>query len=222
MLPGGAYQYQADHEGEPVARRMNAEGFFAAVLKYRVAPYRAPIPQWDAQKAVQVLRRLASRYGYPAEHIAILGFSAGGHLAASITYLDIPPYHPDDETAQFDPCPNAAILCYPVVTMGAKTHMGSRDNLLGAKAGADAIRTWSIEGHIRTGASPAFLWHTAEDASVPVDNSLMLASSLADKAVPFSMHIWPHGRHGMGLADEQPDIAKWPALAAEWLHSLGY
>ena len=222
VLPGGGYQHKAAHEGAPIAERFNAEGVFAAVLDYRLAPYHAPVPQWDAMRAVQWLRCLAPEYGYAPDQIAILGFSAGGHLAASVTWLDIPMPEPSDgdPVSRLDPRPSAAILCYPVVTMGRYTHAGSRDNLLGENAPASLIDCWSVEQHIPHGAPPAFIWHTADDASVPVQNSLNLANALAAQEVPFSLHVWPHGRHGLGLASETADISQWPRLAAEWLRSL--
>ena len=224
ILPGGGYDHKAAHEGAPIAERLNEGGISAAVLDYRVAPYKAPVPQWDAMRAVQLLRSLAPEYGCRQDRVAILGFSAGGHLAASVTYLDIP--QPEiseaDSLAGFSPRPDAAVLCYPVITMGAFTHQGSRNSLLGAACDAAAIRKWSVEEHIAPGAAPAFLWHTSEDGAVPVRNSLMMAEALAGQNVPFALHVWPHGRHGLGLAQDMPDVSRWPELAVEWLHSLGY
>ncbi len=224
VLPGGGYQHKAAHEGGPVAERLNREGIFAAVLDYRVAPYRAPVPQWDALRAVQMMRSLAPEYGYNTDHIAILGFSAGGHLAASAAFLDIslPETGMHDPVSGQRPRPDAAVLCYPVITMGKYTHQGSRENLLGMDWSTAAADRWSVEKHISHDAPPAFLWHTSEDGSVPVQNSLMLASALSEQKVPFSLHIWPRGRHGLGLAEQLPDVSEWPKLAAEWLHQLGY
>ncbi len=224
VLPGGGYQYKADHEGAPVAQRLNDAGIFAAVLDYRVAPYRAPVPQWDALRALQLLRLMSGDYGYDANHVAILGFSAGGHLAASVAYLDIPlPEMPADDPASACAArPDAAVLCYPVITMGAFTHQGSRNNLLGPDSTDAQREAWSVERQVRDGATPAFLWHTSDDGSVPVQNSLMLADALAAHQTPFALHIWPHGHHGLGLATETTDVRQWMPLAAEWLHSLDY
>ena len=224
VLAGGGYEHKAAHESAPVARKLNEFGLSAAVLDYRVGPYRAPVPQWDALRGIQWLRHLAPEYGYQPDHVAILGFSAGGHLAASAAYLriDLPETGRDDPLSDLEPCPDAAILCYPVITMGAFTHAGSRDHLLGPECGQERIDAWSIEQHIRDNARPAFIWHTSDDGAVPIQNSLMLASALATRKIPFSLHIWPHGRHGLGLAEETADIRRWPELAAEWLHGLGY
>ena len=224
VLAGGGYHYKAEHEGAPIAQRLNESGFFTAVLDYRVTPYHAPVPPWDALRATQWLRYLAPEYGYQPDHVAILGFSAGGHLAASATYLNVclPEADPADPLREFDPRPDAAILCYPVITLGAFTHEGSRHNLLGEGASHELIEKWSVERHVGENARPAFIWHTSDDGAVPVQNSLMLASALAARNIPFALHIWPHGRHGLGLADEMPDIRRWPELAAEWLHSLDY
>ena len=94
--------------------------------------------------------------------------------------------------------------------------------MAGEGADAAAIREWSVEEHIAPGAAPAFLWHTSEDGAVPVRNSLMMAEALAGQNVPFALHVWPHGRHGLGLAQDMPDVSRWPELAVEWLHNLGY
>ena len=224
VLAGGGYHYKADHEGAPIALRLNLGGISAAVLDYRVTTYHAPVPQWDALRAIQLLRSLAPEYGYLPDHIAILGFSAGGHLAASASYLDIdlPPAAVDDPLAGVSLLPNAAVLCYPVITMGAYTHQGSRDNLLGMNASEQLATKWSIERHIRPDACPAFIWHTADDSAVPIQNSLMLSTALAEQKIPFALHIWPHGSHGLGLAESTEDIRRWPDLMIEWLHSLGY
>ena len=119
VVPGGGYDHKAAHEGAPIAERLNEGGISAAVLDYRVAPYKAPVPQWDAMRAVQLLRSLAPEYGYRQDRVAILGFSAGGHLAASVTYLDIPQPETSkaDSLAGCSPRPDAAVLCYPVITM---------------------------------------------------------------------------------------------------------
>ena len=224
VLAGGGYHYKAEHEGVPVARKLNEYGFFTAVLDYRVAPYHAPVPQWDALRATQWLRHLAPEYGYQPDHVAILGFSAGGHLAASATYMRIglPETKSDDPLKDLNSRPDAAILCYPVITLGAYTHEGSRNNLLGEGASQDLIEAWSVERQIGEDARPAFVWHTSDDGAVPIQNSLMLTSALAERKVPFALHIWPHGSHGLGLAEETPGICRWPELAAEWLRSLGY
>ncbi|MBQ4436551.1 MAG: alpha/beta hydrolase [Clostridia bacterium] len=224
VLAGGGYHYKADHEGAPIARRINQGGISAAVLDYRVTPYHAPVPQWDALRAVQLLRSLAPEYGYQSDRIAILGFSAGGHLAASTSYLeiDLPGTTVNDPLAGINPLPNAAVLCYPVITLGAYTHQGSRDNLLGMNASAELAAKWSVERHIKPDACPAFIWHTADDGAVPIQNSLMLAAALAEQKVPFSLHIWPHGSHGLGLAENTEDIRRWPDLMIEWLRAQGY
>ncbi len=223
VLPGGGYDHKAAHEGAPIAERLNRGEIAAAVLDYRVAPYRAPVPQWDAMRAVQWLRHLAPEYGYQPDHVAILGFSAGGHLAASVTYLDVDPAPTaQDALSALDPRPDAAVLCYPVITLGEYTHQGTRNSLLGPSAPQEAIARWSVEGHVSAGAPPAFLWHTSDDGAVSVQNSLFMAAALAARSVPFSLHIWPHGHHGLGLAEEAADVSRWPDLAVEWLHTLGY
>ena len=224
VLPGGGYAMRAEHEGMPVAERLCRGGISAFVLSYRVAPYRAPVPLMDARRAVRLVRANAAQLGI--EKIGILGFSAGGHLAGSAALME------DGwagDPANADPVeresarPDAAVLCYPVVSMQRCTHAGSRENLLGERADDPAARAaHSLELLAGRQAPPCFLWHTADDASVLVQNSLALASRLAENGTPFELHVYPNGRHGLGLAAGMPPVSEWSDACVRWLHALGF
>jgi acetyl esterase/lipase len=215
VCPGGGYQMKADYEGEPVALWLNSCGINACVLDYRVSPDLYPAPQMDVRRAVAVTRTHAAAAGARTDRIGVLGFSAGGHLAASAGTM----WNNDNER------PDAMVLCYPVITMGKMGHAGSRDNLIGDVSridGAARIGDLSIENRVSRHTPPAFIWHTADDEAVPVENTLMLASALAANHVSFACHIFPHGRHGLGLAAEDPEIGQWTSLCAGFLLNLGF
>jgi acetyl esterase/lipase len=218
VLPGGGYHGRADHEGRAIAEAFQERGFHAFVLHYRVAPNRYPESYLDTVAAMQHLRANAAAYNLRPDAIAICGFSAGGHLAGSLgvfadkAYPGVP-----DGTDLADSRPDAMILCYPVISFGTYGHLGSAENLLG-KNPPDSLRaTLSLETQVSAATPPTFLWHTSDDGAVPVENSLLLADALRKNAVPFELHVFPKGAHGLGLAPGQPRIAQWPDLAAAWL-----
>ncbi|MBQ9264273.1 MAG: alpha/beta hydrolase [Clostridia bacterium] len=218
IIPGGGYSHKAEHEGAPIARMLNSVGIAAYVLNYRVHPCPHEAPLADARRAIRVVRSL----GY--EKVAVLGFSAGGHLCCAAATK----YHRGDP-ASTDPIerlssrPDAFIPCYAVVTFGKYTHLGSRQMLLGDQWQDEALaHFYSNEEHITEDTPPAFLWHTAEDGAVPVQNSLLLAKALADHGVPFEMHVYPKGRHGLGLAQENAVAAAWGRELGRYLLEKGY
>lgn len=212
VCPGGGYEFKADHEGEPVALWLNSIGINAYVLDYRVNPDIHPAPMMDVRRAISTARKLAPDNGASSGHVAVLGFSAGGHLAAcSGTMWDSPESRPD-----------AMVLCYPVISFGKYGHVGSRINLLGETANSASISDMSLENRVDRQTPPAFIWHTADDELVPVENSLMFASALAAKQVHFSCHVFPNGEHGLGLAGEYEKINIWTKLCADFLQTLGF
>lgn len=218
VCPGGGYAMKADHEGGPIAEMLNEAGISAFVLDYRVAPCHHLAPLADASRAIRVVRAM----GY--EKVGILGFSAGGHLTCSAATL-YTPGNPDaeDPIERLSSRPDAFIPCYPVVSMLQFTHNGSRVNLLGKHAGEiPMMRHFSAELNVTEDTPPAFLWHTASDGSVPVQNSLNLANALAAKGVSFELHVFPEGPHGLGLAPEYPVVAQWAGLCQTWLKGLGF
>jgi acetyl esterase/lipase len=224
ILPGGGYGVRAPHEGVDVAERFNTLGMHAFVVQYRVAPYRFPAPQLDAFRAIRMVRALAGRPGNSwrliAGQLAVCGFSAGGHLAASTGTMfadaDVNALAGDDADAE-SPRPDALVLGYPVISFNSEWgHTGSGRNLLGAGREAENNR-FSLEQRVSAGTPPTFLWHTADDGGVPVENSLRFVSALQRCGVPWGLHVFPHGRHGLGLAPECRDIRIWSELAAEFL-----
>ena len=220
ICPGGGYVMKADHEGAPIARMLNGYGIAAYVLDYRVAPYRHPAPLCDVQRAIRLLR---AGVDGPYERIGVLGFSAGGHLAACAgTLWDDGDANAADAIARASCRPDAMVLCYPVVSFISFAHEGSHANLLGEENGFTARRALSPEERVTPRTPPAFLWHTAEDKGVPVENSLRMAAALSQHGVPFALHVFPHGIHGIGLGEDVPLAHQWPELCGAWLKDLGF
>jgi len=224
VLPGGGYGGRAEHERTPIAEFFNNAGLHAFILDYRVAPNRHPAPLLDACRAVRIVRSRAEEWRVKPDKIAALGFSAGGHLTGSLGLFHDADYlrGTDSLENQVSARPDAVVLCYPVISSGEFGHAGSFKNLLGPDASDQARRALSLELHVREDSPPAFLWHTADDQGVPVLNSLAFAKALREKNVPFELHVFPHGRHGLGLAQDDPHIAQWATLCAEWLKGQGW
>lgn len=223
VCPGGGYEYRADHEGEPIAQMLNDNGISAFVLNYRVAPYHHPVELMDAKRAIRYVRFHAKRFGIDPEKIGILGFSAGGHLTT--TALEHFDYGCDDgdEIDRVSSRPDAGVLCYAVISLVNCTHIGSRMKLLGAYDNHSVLPAeLSGELSVRDDMPPVFLWHTAADTCVPVQNSLNMALALQQKKIPYELHIFPDGEHGLGLAQQMPGADQWPALLAKWLHRIGF
>jgi acetyl esterase/lipase len=223
VCPGGGYGGRAAHEGAPIAKWLNSAGVAGFVLDYRVRPYRHPIPLGDAQRAIRLVRAKAAEWKIDPKRIGILGFSAGGHLAASAaTIFDAGKADAADPIDRQSCRPDAAILCYPVITFGEFRHNGSMMNLLGESFDDKLRQELSLETRVTRETPPTFLWHTSEDAGVPVENSLLFAAALHKNKVPFSLHVFPHGRHGLGLATDVPEVCAWTALCVDWLKGIGF
>ena len=220
IFPGGGYSHRADHEGQPVAEFFNRKGIHAVVVHYRVAPAKHPAPLLDAARAVRIVRSNAEKWHILADKIAVCGFSAGGHLAASIGVLHHEANAIEDNLLSISARPDGLILCYPVISSGEFAHTGSFDYLVGA----DALlrEQLSLEKCVTGDTPPTFLWHTADDASVPVENSFLFSQALRRYQVPFSLHVFPHGHHGLGLALDNRDIAVWPELCVNWLKQMNW
>lgn len=219
VVPGGGYCMKADHEGAPIAEMLNQAGVSAYVLDYRVKPCHMLAPLADAKRAIRLVRSM----GY--EKVAILGFSAGGHLTCTAaTLYDAGDPDAADPLERLSSRPDAFIPCYAVVSFGAFTHRGSRESLLGQENADnwELVRKFSNELHITPDTPEAFIWHTAADQAVPVENSLNLALALSAQGVPYEMHIFPQGRHGLGLAEEYEDVKQWTALLQKWLVLRNY
>lgn len=223
VCPGGGYARRAEHEGGPVALWLNSLGISAFVVHYRVAPYRHPNPLMDAQRAIRTVRSRAQEWNVDPARVGILGFSAGGHLASTAgVHYDAGRPNAEDPVERESCRPDLLVLCYPVISFGPSAHRGSQSNLLGEEADAELIDLMSTELQVTEATPPTFLWHTADDASVPVENSLLFASALSRNKVPFELHVFESGRHGLGLAGEQPGVKAWTDVCATWLHKQGF
>jgi len=224
VCPGGGYTMKADHEGEPIALWLNSIGLSAFVLNYRVAPYQHPYPLMDVKRAIRTVRYHGEEWNIDPRRIGVLGFSAGGHLASTAgTLYDHGDPDAEDPIECMDSRPDAMVLCYPVITFGEFRHHGSMVNLIGEAPSDELRESLSSEKNVTENTPPTFLWHTADDAAVPVENSLMFASALSKCKVPFELHVFPHGRHGLGLAREEGlPVAAWTELCRNWFKTIGF
>jgi len=208
ICPGGGYGGLAPHEGRDYARFLNEHGITGFVLKYRLgsAGYRHPIMLQDAARAVRTVRARAAEWNINPQLIGIMGSSAGGHLASTLlTHFDNGKAADSDPIEQQSSRPNLGVLCYPVITMGEFTHQGSKANLLGHNPSPELVRELSNELQVTKDTPPTFLWHTWEDTTVPVENSLQFAAALRKAGVPFDLHIYQKGPHGLGLGSNKWD-----------------
>lgn len=223
VCPGGGYTNRAPHEATPIAESYNAAGFHAFVVQYRVAPNRHPAPLLDVTRALRMIRNNAAKWHVNPDKIAVCGFSAGGHLTGSIgVHYGLAEVNTDDPLDTISCRPSALILSYAVLSSGCIRHVGSFENLLGPDPDPELIALMSLEKQVTEETPPAFLWHTADDPVVPIANSLSFAEALADHGVPFELHIYPHGAHGLGLAPGDPHVATWMDLSIEWLRGMGW
>ncbi|MGR0160422.1 alpha/beta hydrolase [Paenarthrobacter nitroguajacolicus] len=219
VLPGGGYAKQADHEAEPVAEWLASLGIHAFVLRYRVAPDQHPAPLEDAKQAMLWIRGGDHGLNIDAGRVGVLGFSAGGHLAATLS-VQVPTGDPGLDVS--GAVPNLSILCYPVISFVDSVHQGSVDNLAGVGAEAEVLRKLSTELHVTPATPPAFLWHTSDDESVPFSHNLAYAGALGGAGVPVELHVFPSGVHGIGLAFGTPGAEQWTELCAAWLRRMGW
>jgi acetyl esterase/lipase len=230
ICPGGGYGRLASHEGDHYARWLNEHGIAAFVLKYRLGPdgYRHPAMLQDAARAVRTVRAGAAGWNIDPQRVGIMGSSAGGHLASTLlTHFTAGDQKAADPVERVSSRPDLGVLCYPVITLSEPfTHRGSRSNLLGAHPSGKLVRELSNERHVTSNTPPCFLWSTADDPAVPVENSLAFASALRQARVPFALHLYEHGRHGLGLGTrESYDPARflpWTRELELWLKDHGF
>jgi len=232
VCPGGGYSMTSDREAEPVALRFLSEGFNVIVLRYSVAPNKFPSALLELATTVDYVRKMSELWNVDNDKIIVCGFSAGGHLAGSLGVL----WNRDfiSETLgvnKIELKPNAMILSYPVITNGEFSHKGSFDCLLGENASEEEREELSLEKLVSKDTPQTFLWHTFDDGAVPVQNSLRFANSLKENNVPFELHIYPTGVHGLSLCEEvtarkdeanhiSPHVGTWFKLAVEWLKNI--
>lgn len=221
VCPGGGYGGLAGHEGKDYALWLNELGIHAFVLKYRLGShgYRHPRMLEDASRAVRLVRHRADDWKVDARRVGIMGSSAGGHLASTLlTHFDDGRADAADPVDRQSSRPDLGILCYPVITLGAFTHAGSRRNLLGENPSPELLELLSNEKQVTPRTPPTFVWHTVEDQAVPVENALLFAEALRRNKVPFDLHIYEKGRHGIGLANGHA----WTKDLAFWLGERGF
>lgn len=224
VFAGGGYGHRAEHEGPVIGEWLQSIGMTVFVVDYRIAPeYHHPAIICDGQRAVRYARSRAAEMGFDRDKIAVMGFSAGGHLAGSVSvHWDKKFYDETDDIDKESPRPDASILCYPVIDMYEYRHDGSRWNLIGEHPLDADKKFMSLYMHVTKDTPQAFIWHTASDQAVPIENSLLYADALAKVQVPFEMHIYPIGRHGLGLAPEVPHVAQWADSLQKWLELIGF
>lgn len=224
VCPGGGYGGLAyDKEGEKPALFLNELGVTAFVLKYRLRPYRHPVPLGDAQRALRLVRARAAEWGVDTARIGIWGFSAGGHLSATASvYFDAGNAASSDLVERKSCRPDFAILCYPVISMTTEyTHTGSRRNLLGEDHPLALREIVSVEKHVTPQTPPTFLFHTDGDRGVAPENSVLYYLALRRAGVPAELHIYETGPHGVGLYPKDEVLATWPKRLAGWMQTRG-
>ena len=226
VAPGGGYRNLAmNHEGRQVASYLNSLGIAAFVLKYRLGPrYQHPIELGDAQRAIRTVRAKATEWRVAPDRIGILGFSAGGHLAATAsTHFQAGNPAAPDAVDRVSSRPDFTVLGYPVVTFTEPwTHTGSRTALIGEKYDPALARSLSLETQVTAQTPPAFLFHTNADTGVPAENSVYYYLALRKAGVPAELHVFRDGPHGVGLAMHDPALAEWPSLMRLWLRASGF
>jgi len=227
ICPGGGYANLAfNHEGNAIAKWLNDNGIAGIILKYRlpsdlIMKEKSVGPLQDAQEAMRIIRRNAKKWNIDPRKVGVIGFSAGGHLASTLsTHFAEKVYEPKDTTSAR---PDFSILLYPVITMDASfTHAGSRRNLIGDNPSEETIRHFSNELQIKAETPPAFLVHSGDDNGVPVKNSIVYYEGLLRYKIPSELHIFQKGGHGYGLAENRGTHSAWPELCISWLKASGF
>ncbi|MBE6975937.1 MAG: alpha/beta hydrolase [Ruminococcaceae bacterium] len=228
VCPGGGYRYVSPREAEPMAMKFMPWGFHVFVLTYSVAPNHFPTQIREVAAAMELIHANAEKWGVDTNRIAIMGFSAGGHLACHYSNcFDCPEVRevfPDSKPV------NACVLTYPVITADPRYHHGDSIRCVSghSEPTAEDVEYFSLNNRVTPRTPPTFLWHTAADELVPVMNSLLYAQALAENKVSFALRIYPHGAHGLATADDQTcttlkppasEAHAWIADAAKWLKS---
>lgn len=232
MCPGGGYEMTSDREAEPMAMQFLAMGYHVAILRYSVCPVRYPAALLQVAESVLYLKEHADEYHIDPEKIVVQGCSAGGHLAANYGIAWNSPFLTKLMGMENDPerlRVAGLLLCYPVITSGEKAHEESFRNLLGEQY-EEKKDELSLENQVTPDTPPTFLWHTATDETVPVENSLYFFQACLQQGVSAELHIYPVGGHGLSLANEetcrangigvQKECQSWIGLAQTWLEEI--
>ena len=232
MCPGGGYEMTSDREAEPMAMQFLAMGYHVAILRYSVCPVRYPAALLQVAESVLYLKEHADEYHIDPEKIVVQGCSAGGHLAANYGIAWNSPFLTKLMGMENDPeqlCVAGLLLCYPVITSGEKAHEESFRNLLREQY-EEKKEELSLENQVTPDTPPTFLWHTATDETVPVENSLYFFQACLQQGVSAELHIYPVGGHGLSLANEetcrangigvQKECQSWIGLAQTWLEEI--
>lgn len=222
VCPGGGYGMCSQREAEPIALHFLPEGYNVFVLYYSVSPHRFPTQLTEVAAVMELIYKNSDEWNCDTGKIAIMGFSAGGHLAAHYSTVfdcdEVRMVFPESKSV------NASVLCYPVITADrTKAHKGSFQNLLGHYPETEEeLSFFSCENRVKSTTPPAFLWHTSEDAAVPVVNTLLYAEALIKNKIPVEVHIYPHGNHGLATSDEQTldSVDENTAHASAWLPAV--
>lgn len=225
IFPGGGYGNLAmDHEGHQIARWANQIGMAGIIVSYRHQGrgYSHPAPMLDAQRAIRLTRSRAQEWNIDPNRVGVIGFSAGGHLATTVlTHFDSGDASASDPVDRLSCRPDFGIVSYAVIALGESfTHTGSQRNLLGSEADPELIKLLSNEKQVTAETPPCFVWHTAEDPVVAAENSLRFYSALVKAGTASELHIFPKGRHGIGLGKGIAGAEQWPLLAEAWLGRL--
>lgn len=229
VCPGGGYHGLANHEGEHYALWLNEQGISALVLKYRLASggYHHPFILYDVARAIRYTRFMSGKWNIDPKRIGVMGSSAGGHLSSQILV-----HFGNGKSDDSDPIdrqssrPDLGILCYPVISMLPEIgHAGCRESLIGKEPSAEMVKFASSEFNVKADTPPCFIWHTYEDVGVKVENSLVFASALSKAKVPFELHVYEKGHHGLGLGSPDYNPSKrlpWTVECSRWLKEQGF
>ena len=218
IFPGGGYSNRVEHEGANIAQYYNSRGFHAFVVDYRTLPHQYPCALIDAQRAVKLVRAHAEQYRVNPDMLFTIGFSAGGHLSGCLAVFD-DICKVGDEYDDISPRPTGVMMGYPVVSTEQCDDSNAHTCVLNILKNAPA-ETLSLEKHVTPDTVPCFLWHTSEDEIVSVTHSLKFCEALRAQHVPFELHVYPHGRHGLALALNYYAAEEWPENSVRWMRGF--
>ena len=231
VCPGGGYWFCSDREAEPVALAYSGDGFHSFIVRYSVNEKAVfPTPLVELSKAIKIIRENADDWGVDKEKIAVCGFSAGGHLTASLgVHWNNPEVMEKSDCKNGENKPNALILGYPVISTSWIENAKTLDRIIGDRDYDSTYEMLNLHLHIGKHTPPSFLFHTVMDDAVPVRDSLNFAAGLDKNDVLFEMHIFPNNRHGLSLATDilcegkgDKDFSKWHKMSCDWLWRMFY